>query len=167
MFDFCTATDIRNNAWSIVDKFFNDHPEYTQLLRNIDAGITRSACRLIRSTKGLSINFDNEDEDNFYLAGYVNMKKVPVEKKWKERVPIYVKDRKGNDKLDHYEEVDVVQKTEESIVPEEDVIELGKMIVILLKLKGFDCACEYEGDWSDSRLKIVTINLGGTEDGAN
>lgn len=157
MFDFCTATDIRNNAWSTVDKFFNDHPEYTQLLRNIDAGITRSACRLIRSTKGLSINFDAENEDDFYLEGYVNMKKVPV----------YVKDRKGKDKLDHYEEVNVVQKTEENIVPEEDVIELGKMIVILLKLKGFNCACEYEGDWSNSRLKVVTINLGGTEDGAN
>ena len=44
MFDFCTATDIRNNAWSTVEKFFNDHPEYTQLLKNLDEGITRSAC---------------------------------------------------------------------------------------------------------------------------
>ena len=122
---------------------------------------------MIRSPKGLSIRFDAEDEDDFYLAGYVNMKKVPVEKKWKERTPVYVKDRKGRDKLDHYDEVDVVQKTEEMTVPEEDVIELGKMVVILLKLKGFDCACEYEGDWTDSRLKTVTINLGGTEDGTS
>lgn len=167
MFDLCTATDIKNNAWSIVDKFFNDHPEYTQLLKSLDVAITRNACRLIRSPRGLSINFENEDEDDFYLKGYVNMKKVPVEKKWKERVPIYVKDKKGKDKLDHYEEVDVVQKTEETIVPEEDVIELGKMIVILLKLNGFDCACEYDGDWSNSRLKTVTINLGGTVNGTD
>lgn len=95
------------------------------------------------------------------------MKKVPVEKKWKERVPIYVKDRKGKDKLDHYEEVDVVQKTDEMIVPEEDIIELGKMIVTLLKLKGFDCTCEYKDGWISSRLVTVTINLGGTEDGAS
>jgi hypothetical protein len=167
MFDFCTATDIRNNAWSIVEKFFNDHPEYNLLLKNLDAGITRSACRMIRSPNGLTVRFNAEDEDDFYLAGYVNMKKVPVEKKWKERTPVFVKDRKGRDKLDHYDEVDVVQKTEENIVPEEDVIELGKMIVILLKLKGFDCACEYEGDWCNSRLKEVTINLGGTEDGTS
>lgn len=167
MFDFCTATDIRNNAWSIVDKFFNDHPEYTQLLKNIDAGITRCACKMIRSPNGLTIRFDNEDEDDFYLVGFVNMKKVPVEKKWKERVPIYVKDRKGKDKIDHYEEADVVQKTEENIVPEEDVIDLGKMIVILLKLKGFDCACKYKDGWINSRLVEVTINLGGTKDGTS
>lgn len=167
MFDLCTATDIRNNAWSIVDKFFNDHPEYTQLLKTLDKAITAHACRLIRSPKGLSIDFDNDNVDDFYLAGYVNMKKVPVEKKWKERTPVFVKDRKGRDKLDHYDEVDVVQKTEEMVVPEEDIIELGQMIVILLKLKGFDCACEYEGDWTNSRLKVVTINLGGTEDGTS
>lgn len=167
MFDFCTATDIRNNAWSIVEKFFNDHPEYNTLLKELDAAITRSACKMIRSPNGLTVNFDNESEDDFYLEGYVNMKKIPVEKKWKERVPVYSKDRKGKDKLDHYEEVDVVQKTEENIVPEEDVIELGKMIVILLKLKGFDCACEYKDGWINSRLVEVTINLGGTEDGAS
>ena len=28
-------------------------------------------------------------------------------------------------------------------------------------------ACEYEGDWTHSRLKRITINLGGTEDGAS
>ena len=167
MFDFCTATDIRNNAWSTVEKFFNDHPEYTQLLKNLDEGITRSACKMVRSPNGLTVNFDNENEDDFYLEGFVNMKKVPVEKKWKERVPIYVKDRKGKDKLDHYEEVDVVQKTEETIVPEEDVVELGKMIVTLLKLKGFDCTCEYKDGWINSRLVEVTVNLGGTEDGTS
>lgn len=167
MFDFCTATDIRNNAWSIVEKFFNDHPEYNLLLKNLDAAITRCACKLIRSDNGLSVKFDEGEDDDFNLESYVKLKKVPVEKKWKERVPVYVKDRKGKDKLDHYEEADVVQKTEEMIVPEEDVIELGKMIVILLKLQGFDCACEYEGDWNDSRLKVVTINLGGTKDGTS
>lgn len=167
MFDFCTATDVRNNAWSIVDKFFNDHPEYTQLLKALDAAITRSACRLIRSPKGLTVDFDNEDEDNFYLAGYVNMKTVPVEKTRTERNPIYVTDKKGRQKLDHYEEVKIVENTTEVQIPEEDVIELGKMIAILLKLKGFDCACEYEGDLTDSRLKKITINIGGTEDGAS
>lgn len=167
MFDFCTATDIRNNAWSIVDKFFNDHPEYNLLLKNLDAGITRSAVKLVRSYNGLTIRFDEENDDDFYLEGFVNMKKVPVEKKWKERTPVYVKDKKGRDKLDHYEEVDVVQKTEENIVPEEDVIELGKMIVTLLKLKGFDCACEYKDGWINSRLVTVTINLGGTENGTS
>lgn len=167
MFDFCTATDIRNNAWSIVDKFFNDHPEYNLLLKNLDAGITRSAVMLVRSDNGLTIRFDEENDDDFYLEGFVNMKKVPVEKKWKERTPVYVKDKKGRDKLDHYEEVDVVQKTDEMIVPEEDVIELGKMIVTLLKLKGFDCACEYKDGWINSRLVTVTINLGGTENGTS
>ena len=167
MFDFCNATDIRNNAWSIVDKFFNDHPEYTQLLKNLDRGITRSACKLIRSPKGLSIDFSNEDDDDFYLAGYVNMKTIPVEKIRTERNPIYVTDKKGRQRIDHYEEVKIVEKSTETQIPEEDVIELGKMIVILLKLKGFDCACEYEGDWSHSRLRIVTINLGGTEDGTS
>ena len=167
MFDFCTATDIRNNAWSIVDKFFNSHPEYNLLLKNLEEGITRSACKMVRSPNGLTVNFDNENEDDFYLEGFVNMKKVPVEKKWKEIVHIYVKDRKGKDKLDHYEEVDVVQKTDEMIVPEEDIIELGKMIVTLLKLKGFDCTCEYKDGWINSRLVTVTINLGGTEDGAS
>lgn len=165
MFDFCTATDIRNNAWSIVDKFFNSHPEYNLLLKNLEEGITRSACKMVRSPNGLTVNFDNENEDDFYLEGFVNMKKVPVEKKWKERVPIYVKDRKGKDKLDHYEEVEVVQKSEEMIVPEEEVIELGKMIVTLLKLKSFNCTCEYKDGWINSRLETVTINLGGTEDG--
>lgn len=167
MFDFCTATDIRNNAWSTVEKFFNDHPEYTQLLKNLDNCITRSACKMIRSPNGLNIAFDDENGGAFYLEGYVNMKKVPVEKKWKERTPVFVKDKKGRDKLDHYDEVDVVQKTEETIVPEEDVVELGKMIVTLLKLKGFDCACEYKDDWINSRLVMVTINLGGTEDGTS
>lgn len=167
MFDFCTATDIRNNAWSIVDKFFNDHPEYNLLLKNLDAGITRSAVKLVRSDNGLTIRFDEENDDDFYLEGFVNMKKAPVEKKWKERTPVYVKDRKGKDKLDHYEEVEVVQKSEEMIVPEEEVIELGKMIVTLLKLKGFDCACEYKDGWINSRLVTVTINLGGTENGTS
>lgn len=49
---------------------------------------------MIRSPNGLTVNFDNENESNFYLEGYVNIKKVPVEKKWKERTPIFVKDKK-------------------------------------------------------------------------
>lgn len=129
MFDFCTAIDIRNNAWQKVDKFFSDHPEYNKLLKRLDEIITESACSLIRSDNGLSIDFDSGDEnDDFYLAGYVNL----------------------NGKAEPYEE---------------DVVRLGKMIVILLKLKGFDCTCEYEHGWDNSRLKNVTINLGGTEDG--
>lgn len=71
MLDFCTATDIRNNAWSTVEKFFNDHPEYTQLLKNLDEGITRSACKMIRSPKGFDCTCEYKD-------GWINSRLVEV-----------------------------------------------------------------------------------------
>lgn len=48
MYDFMTATDLTNLAYSRVEDDFNKHPEWDGLLKDFERALDRNARRLIR-----------------------------------------------------------------------------------------------------------------------
>lgn len=163
MFDFITATDVINQTRAMVENYFNKHPEYDLLLKNIDKAIQSNSMRLLRLDNGLQIAFDDEESEDFYLQDYVKLQTVPVEEVKKERKPVYKTSFTGKQVIDYYEEVEVHTQKTITEVDEDEVVLLGKYIVALFKLNGFACTCQYkDGDFSNGRLISIRINVGGT-----
>ncbi len=162
MFDIMTAFDAKQRALSSVEKFFNEHPEYDLLLQKFDDIVAHNTVRLVR-LDGLQMNFIAEDSD-FCLEEYVQIKPIKKTKIVREEIPVYKKTMTGKEKLDHYEYKDKEVEYVEELVDKKDVIELGKMFIALLKLKGYEIIhVEYQGGDTEDRVRCCTINLGGLD----
>lgn len=78
MFDLMTATDLSNLAYSRVEDDFNKHPEWDDLLKDLEKALDKVARRIIRLD---SMNIWCGKGDDFDLEKYVDLSDPPhVEK---------------------------------------------------------------------------------------
>lgn len=68
MYDFMTATDLTNLAYSRVEDDFNKHPEWDGLLKDFERALDRNARRLIRLD---DMNVDCGPGSSFDLENYL------------------------------------------------------------------------------------------------
>lgn len=153
MFELITADQLNLIAKGKLEAYFNKHPEYDELLRNLDQIITANALSLKRND-GLIFVFNEESRevDGLYaLSKFVKQKVLPVEKIInRKKIPVYKKGRFGKEVIDHYDE-EVEKVTENKLQYDcEEIALLGKYIVIYLKLCGYKItAVQYSGYFYD------------------
>ncbi len=140
MFELITADQLGLIAKGKIEAYFNKHPEYDELLRNLDQIITANALSLKRND-GLIFVFNDEtrEVDGLYaLSKFVKQKTLPVEKIIsRKKIPVYKKGHFGKEVIDHYDE-EVEKVTEDKLSDDcEEIAMLGKFMVIYLKLCGY------------------------------
>lgn len=140
MFELITADQLGLIAKGKIEAYFNKHPEYDELLRNLDQIITANALSLKRND-GLIFVFNDETReiDGLYaLSKFVKQKTLPVEKIIsRKKIPVYKKGHFGKEVIDHYDE-EVEKVTEDKLSDDcEEIALLGKFMVIYLKLCGY------------------------------
>ena len=139
MFEIISAEQMNEFCRGKIENYFNNHPEYDELLRNLDRILTCNAL-LIKRTNGTLFVFNDERPDvdgEYALAKFVKSKVVPVEKINRKRIPVYKKGRFGKEVVDHFDEEVTKEVVNEEQYDSDEIEKLGKYIVIYLKYLGY------------------------------
>ena len=159
MFEIISAEQMNEFCRGKIENYFNNHPEYDELLRNIDRILTCNAL-MIKRTNGTLFVFNDERPEvdgQYALAKYVKPKIVPVEKiTSRKQIPVYKKGRCGKEVIDHYDEEVTKEVVNEEHYDSDEIEKLGKYIVIYLKYLGYKITNVKYGSYfydSDGHMK--------------
>lgn len=159
MFEIISAEQMNEFCRGKIENYFNNHPEYDELLRKLDKVLTCNAL-MIKRTNGTLFVFNDERPEvdgEYALAKFVKPKIVPVERiTSRKQIPVYRKGRFGKDVIDHYDEEVTKETVNEEHYDSDEIEKLGKFIVIYLKYLGYKITNVKYGSYfydSDGHIK--------------
>ena len=159
MFEIISAEQMNEFCRGKIENYFNNHPEYDELLRKLDKVLTCNAL-MIKRTNGTLFIFNDERPDvdgEYALAKFVKPKIVPVERITnRKRIPVYKKGRFGKEVVDHFDEEVTKEVVNEQQYDSDEIEKLGKFIVIYLKYLGYKITNAKYGPYfydSDGHMK--------------